>query len=174
MPSLADVANDLKGLLGDIKNNTAATTASVNQLVNINVAGFANLSAGMAVIIDRVQETNALLDENRQQNDTIICWLTNMANVLCEQLRRLEAQEILQRSMNAHLERLEAIDHLVHAREFVEVLAQEETNRRIDECCPPDRPAPTPCFEACPSPKHRPFPHSGAKFEPLPPPSHIG
>ena len=67
MPSLADVANDLKGLLGDIKNNTAATASELQNLVNVNTAGFANLSLGMAVMIDRLQEANSLLDENRQQ-----------------------------------------------------------------------------------------------------------
>lgn len=170
MPSLADVANDLKGLLGDIKNNTSQTNNEINTLIGVNQAGFVNLSAGLAVLIDRVQETNHLLDENRLQNDTIICWLTNIADVACEQLRVQRTQAALQESIAAHLRGLESIAHLVHAREYVEVLANEATNARIDKCCPPPTPEPRPCFEACPAPKHRPFKHSDATFEPLPDP----
>jgi hypothetical protein len=168
MASLADVANDIKGLLGDVKNNTSQTNTEINTLIGIDGAGFTNLSAGLAVLIDRVQETNHLLDENRQQNDTIICWLTNIADVACEQLRVQRAQTELQKSMDAQLRRLESIAHLVHAREYVEVLADEATNARIDQCCPPPTPEPRPCFEACSSPEYRPFQHSGATFEPLP------
>ena len=173
MPSLEDVANDLKGLLGDIKDNTNQTNAEVNTLIVVDQAGFANLSSGVAVMIDRLQEANHLLDENRLQNDTIICWLTNVAHVSCEQLHVLQAQAELQRSMDAHLRRLEAIAQLVNAREYVEVLEAEATNARIDECCPSDPPEPKPCFEACPSPKFKPFKHSDVTFTPLPS-SHIG
>jgi hypothetical protein len=175
MPSLADVANDLKGLLGDIKNNTSQTNTEintlnneVNTLIGVDQTGFANLSSGLAVVIDRLQEADSLLDDNRLQNETIICWLINIANVACEQLRVLQSQEALQRSMDAHLGRLESIAHLVHAREYVEVLENEATNARIDECCPPERPEPEPCFEACPPPKLKPYKRSGATFTPLP------
>jgi hypothetical protein len=168
MPSLEDVANDLKGLLGDIRDNTNQTNAEVNTLIGVDQAGFANLSSGIAVMIDRLQEANHLLDENRLQNDTIICWLTNIANVSCQQLHVLQTQAELQRSMDAHLGRLESIAHLVHAREYVEILETEATNARIDECCPPDRPQPKPCFEPCPSPKFKPFKHSDVTFTPLP------
>jgi hypothetical protein len=175
MPSLEDVANDLKGLLGDIKDNTNQTNAEVNQtnaevntLIGVDQGGFANLSSGLAVMIDRLQEANHLLDENRLQNDTIICWLTNIAKVSCEQLHVLQAQAELQRSMDAHLGRLEAIAHLVNAREYVEVLEAEAANARIDACCPPEPPEPKPCFEACPSPKFKPFKHSDVTFTPLP------
>jgi hypothetical protein len=102
MPSLKDVANDLKGLLGDIKDNTNQTNAEVNTLIGVDQAGFANLSSGVGVMIDRLQEANHLLNENRLQNDTIICWLTNIAHVWCEQLHVLQAQAELQRSMDAH------------------------------------------------------------------------
>ena len=168
MPSLEDVANDLKGLLGDIKDNTNQTNAEVSTLIGVDQSGFVNLSSGVAVLIDRLQETNHLLDDNRLQNDTIICWLTNIAKVSCQQLHVLQAQAELQRSMDAHLGRLESIAHLVHAREYVEVLETEATNARIDECCPPDRPTPKPCFEPCPSPKFKPFKHSDVTFTPLP------
>ena len=170
MPSLADVANDLKGLLGDIKNNTAAANGLLTTLVSVDQTGFANLSSGIAVMIDRQQEANALLDEMRQQNDTVICWLTNMANVLCEQLHLMEVQVTLQRSIDGHVRRLEEIERLVHAREFVDVLDHEATQARLDECCPPPRPEPKPCFEVCPSPKYNRYHHSDATFQPLPAP----
>jgi hypothetical protein len=177
MPSLADVANDLKGLLGDIEKNTdksnteiATLNAEVSGLVTVDQIGFANLSSGVAVLIDRVEEANHLLDEDRRQNETIICWLTNIASVACEQLRAQLAQVALQRSMDAHLRRLESIERLVHAREYVEVLENEATNARIDECCPPHTPDPKPCFEPCTSPRFTPFRHSDVAFTPLPQP----
>jgi hypothetical protein len=177
MPSLADVANDLEGLLGDIKKNTnktnteiATLNTEVGNLTTADEIGFANLSSGVAVLIDRVEEANHLLDENRRQNETIICWLTNIANVACEQLRTQVAQLELQRSMDAHLRRLESIERLVHAREFVDVLESEATNARIDECCPPHTPDPKPCFEPCKSPGFKPFKHSNVTFTPLPQP----
>jgi hypothetical protein len=186
MPSIADVANDIKGLLDDVKNNTNQTNVEINTLnsevntligkvdtlIGVDQIGFANLSSGLGVVIDRLQEANHLLDANRRQNDTIICWLTNIANVGCEQLRVLQAQAALQRSMDAHLGRLESIAHLVHAREYVQVLENEATNARIDACCPPETPDPGPCFEACPSPRYRPFEHSDVTFTPLPIPQH--
>ena len=177
MPSLSDVANDVKGLLNDIKSNTQQTSSEVNTVIGelntlttVDQNGFSNLSNGLAVVIDRLQEANHLLDENRAQNDTIICWLTNIANVECEQLHVLQAQAEVQRSMDAHLRRLEAITRLVHAREYVEVLEDEATNARIDECCPPPKQDPQPCFEACPPPKYRPYKHSDVSFQPLPSP----
>ena len=177
MPSLSDVANDLKGLLGDIEKNTdktnteiATLNAEVTGLITLDQIGFVNLSSGVAVLIDRVEESNYLLDENRRQNETIICWLTNIANVACEQLRAQVGPVALQRSMDAHLRRLESIERLVHAREYVEVLESEATNARIDECCPPHTPDPKPCFEACTSPRFTPFTHSDVTFTPLPHP----
>lgn len=182
MPSLADVANDIKGLLQDVKNNTAQTNTelnttnaeinsvlgALNTLINVDQTGFANLSTGIAVLIDRAQETIHLLDENRQQNDTIICWLTHIADVGCEQLHVLQAQAQLQKSMDHHLARLESITQLVHAREYVEILNDEANQARIDACCPPPTPEPQPCFEPCPSPKYRPYKRSDVQFTPLP------
>jgi hypothetical protein len=177
MPSLADVANDINALLGDIEKNTEKTNTEiatlngeVNALIAAEAIGFANLSSGVAVVIDRVEEANHLLDENRRQNDTIICWLTNIANVACEQLRVQLTQVSLQQSMEAHLRRLEAIERLVHAREYVEVLENEATNARIDKCCPAPEPDPKPCFEPCTSPRFKPFRHSDVSFTPLPQP----
>jgi hypothetical protein len=181
MPSLEDVANDLKGLLQDVKNNTAQTNTelnttntelnnvlgAINTLINIDQAGFVNLSTGVAVLIDRASETVSLLDENRQQNDTIICWLNHIADVACKQLHVLEASAQLQRSMDHHLQRLESIAQLVHAREYVEILNDEANQARIERCCPPEVTEPKPCFEPCPNPKYKPYKRTDVHFDPL-------
>jgi hypothetical protein len=38
--------------------------SEVNTLIGVDQAGFANLSSGVAVMIDRLQEANHLRDEN--------------------------------------------------------------------------------------------------------------
>ena len=181
MPSLDDVANDLKGLLQDVKNNTAQTNTelnttntelnnvvgAINTLINVDQAGFANLSTGLAVLIDRANETVSLLDQNRQQNDTIICWLNHIGDVACKQLHVLEASALFQRSMDHHLHRLESIAQLVHAREYVEILKDEATQARIECCCPPEVTEPSPCFEPCPNPEYEPYKRADIHFDPL-------
>ncbi len=181
MPSLEDVGNDIKGLLQVVRDNTAQTNVelnatnaelnnvlgAVNALINVDQAGFVNLSTGLAVLIDRANESVALLDDNRKQNDTIICWLTHIAEIGCEQLHVLEASAATQQSMDHHLQRLEAITQLVHAREYVEILNDEANQARLERCCPPDVPEPRPCFEPCQSPKYRPYKRTDVNFDPL-------
>jgi hypothetical protein len=181
MPSLEDVGNDIKALLQDVKNNTAQTNTELNNvlgavdtLINVDQTGFVNLSTGLAVLIDRANETVALLDDNRKQNDTIICWLTHIAEIECKQLHVLESTARLQASMDHHLQRLEAIAQLVHAREYVEILNDEANQARIARCCPPDTPEPAPCYEPCASPKYRPYKRDDVHFEPLPQRPQIG
>ena len=130
MPSIQDVADQINAKLDDINQHTADTVSRLDTLDADLDAGLGNLAEGLLAIWELQKVTNAVLEHQSGQNDTIICWLTNIAKVSCEQLHVLQAQAELQRSMDAHLGRLESIAHLVHAREYVEVLETEATNAR--------------------------------------------
>src|SRR5436853_1852233 len=105
MPSLEDVANEIKSILEDERTNTTAikghTNATKNDTAAIKTntdtiiarlgqididlkAGFTNLSQGLQVLIALGIQANQLSADNNRQNDTIICWLKNIANVLCD------------------------------------------------------------------------------------------
>ena len=175
MASLEDVGNDIKAVLQDVKNNTAQTNTelndvlgAVNTLINVDEAGFVNLSTGLAVLIDRANETVALLDDNRKQNDTIICWLTHVAEIECKQLHVLETSAAAA-GVDGPPPAAARGDRPARPRPRVRRDPQRrgQPGARVARCCPPDVPEPTPCFEPCPSPKYRPYKRDDVQFEPL-------
>ena len=175
MPSIADVANEVKALLEDVKTNTATTATrlqqtntKLNALMAIDQAGFVNLSQGIAVMIDRQKEANHLLDVNREQNDAMLCWLAILADLSCRQLRRLNTLIEVEQAIGADTRELAAITELVHGTETIEVTKQRELSVRIDECCPPPKEPPESCYEPCETPRYDPYKPSEQDFEPLP------
>lgn len=187
MTSLADVANDIKGLLEDVKTNTSTTATrvqqtntkldtlnnKVDQLIAVDQNGFTNLSQGLAVLIDEGLETIHLLDVNRQQNDTIICWLSKIAEVECQQLHRLDTLVDIERAEAADAKKVRRILELVHAREALEVEHAEEMEAHMERCCPtPPKPV-EPCFDPCKSDDYKPYKPKNRSFTPLHP-EHIG
>lgn len=188
MPSLTDLANDINNTLTQIQTNTqnsAATDAaikadtgdirnSLHSLVTVDQAGFASLSNGIAAIIDQQKATNALLDYERKQNDTIICWLTNIANVLCESLHVQQQQLQVETEMKGSLCEVKDILQLVHGTAAVEVLRERELQRKIEACCPPKKPEPKPCFQPCTEPSFRPYEPKVPDYKPLPQPNTAG
>ncbi len=167
MPSIGDIANDIEARLDDIKtntlgtsNNTGTITGQLTQLdfktgqINLTAQlGFTNLAQGLAVLIQLGIQNNDLLASNDKQNQTIICWLDHVAHVLCDIKHNTDSEVKLQKEMSATLSHLDDILELVHAREALEVLNQQELEKRLEECCPKEVPAPQPCFENCESPR---------------------
>jgi len=184
MSSLADVANELKGILEDVRDHTATTASRVQEtndrldtvnahlaaLTQVTAVGLANLSQGLGVVIDRQDVTNHLLDANREQNDTIICWLTAIADVLCRSLHRHDTQVELQKLMAGDLTRLGAITELAHPREALDVTHRDDLRQRIERCCPPEPDNPEPCYDGCREPDYRPRPPRDTDWRPLPSP----
>lgn len=184
MPTLTDIANEVNNKLSQINTNTQSTASTAglikgdtadikNSLTTLNTnmqTGFANLGSGIAVVIDQEKVTNNLLDYNRQQNDTIICWLVNIADLLCRILHRLNTQVILQTSMDDSLRQIKETLELVHGTETVEVFKQRELRKQIEKCCPPEPPRPEPCYEPCKLPDFRPFDPKDRDYKPLDPP----
>lgn len=180
MASLADIANQIKGLLEQIKTNTQTTastagaikgdTASLNNkadtLINISQNGFINLSQGMAAMIGQQIITNARLEHQRQQIDTIICWLTGMSDLLCRILHRENTQVELQAEIEESIRFLRELNELVHGSEAVQVDHRWEIQGRLEKCCPPRKPEPEPCPERCPAPQRTELPNAPG-FDPL-------
>lgn len=174
MPSLETIANEVKALVADIKsdtadiktntnslkndaaaikNNTATIINQLNQLDTDVKTGFTNLAQAMQILIALGMQANQLLADNNKQNDTIICWLTNIANTLCDIKRNTDKEVALQTDLSATLHHIDDITELVNGHEAVEVANRNELKQRLDECCPPKTEPVRPCFEPCTSPK---------------------
>lgn len=155
--SIGDEINEAKAILEDIRTNTLGTRNEVTALDGTAQAGFVNLAQGIAVLIQLGQQASQLAEINDQQNATMICWLDTVARVLCDIKHDLDASLAVQRATQQRLDHIDAILGLVHARENVEIAARDRLQAEIEECCPPEQPAPAPCFEDCAAPQLPPF-----------------
>lgn len=181
MPSLGDVANEVKALLEDVKSNTstikshtnsikndtasiksdasaikantAAIVSGMTQLDNDVKNGFVNLAQGLQVLMTLGTQANQLSAENNEQNRTIICWLTNIANTLCDIKRNTDREIALQTDLSVTLHHIDDIGQLVHSREAMDVANHYELEKRMDGCCPPKQEPIRPCFDQCIAPK---------------------
>ena len=174
MPSTEQIVNDIKAILNEIESNTSVTAQEAAQIekdakaiLETEKAGFLNLSQGLATVIDREESIARLLEINDEQNRVMLCWLKTLADMSCRQLRQLEAQRELQESLEQTATNLRDIAHLVHAREAVEVENAEAVNRRLEECCPEEKPEPEPCFEPCSGREPPPHKSKLGEFQPL-------
>jgi hypothetical protein len=177
MPSTEQIVNDIKAILNQIETDTALTAQEVGQvksdtdaILATDQAGFVNLSEGLATIIDRENAVIRLLDINDAQNRTEICWLEILADLACRQLRQLEVQVELQQSIERSATNMREILQLVHAREALEVAKRDDLTKRLDECCPPERPEPEACYTPCPDREPSPYKEKIKSFKPLEPP----
>ncbi|HEY5800664.1 MAG TPA: hypothetical protein VIT92_10615 [Burkholderiaceae bacterium] len=178
MPSIGDIANESKALLEDIKINTLSTRniaadilTEVNQvnakaaqidnhiiqLNNTAQTGFTNLAQGLAISIALQQQNNLLAAENNKQNAAIICWLDNIANVLCDIKRNTDKEVALQTDMTKLLTHIDAVVEQAHPGPALAVAKIEELEARIAHCCPDKPVEPEPCFRRCEAPQPTPF-----------------
>jgi hypothetical protein len=184
MASTEQIVNDIKAILNQIQADTSATAQQANQIhgdttaiknttaaiLSTEQVGFASVSHGLATVVDRLDETNGWLEINDAQNRLMICWLGIIADLECKQLHRLDRQVELQEVLTASVGRLQAITELVHARETVELEREQDLRTQIEECCPPERPEPEPCFEPCEVDVPEPHRHRIKSYTPLDPP----
>jgi hypothetical protein len=155
--SIGQIANEAKAILEDIRTNTLGTRNNTSQIINDLQAGFSNLATGLGVLIQLESQANQLAAANNAQNNTIICWLGNIAHVLCDIKHDLDESLGEQHQMSTRLETIGAVLELVHAREAMEVASRSRLQEKIDACCPPERPEPAPCFEECAAPETPPY-----------------
>lgn len=166
MPSLGDVANQILDDLNQIKGSSASTATTVTQIENTLTAGFLQTDLGLFAILEQNKQTNSLLMEEIQQNKTIICWLTNIANVLCDIKRLTETEVVLQTQVRDLFAFLDAVEELVHAREAVEVRRLDLVEKQIKACCPDKVPPVQPCFERCETKDVPPYQPKGGDWHP--------
>jgi hypothetical protein len=185
MPSIQDVADQINARLDLISTNTANTaqnTADIRsrldqtnnrlaQIDNTLAAGFANLSQGLFAILQVEIVALELLDQNRKQNDTIICELRHSNQLLCNIMRKFGRQLQLSEATLKSVLRIEGISERVHCCEAGDYDRGLEMMKRIEECCPPKRLPEEPCPEACPAPEYRERKPGGLDWKPLPPPA---
>jgi hypothetical protein len=168
--------NDTVHRLDTTNNELSTLIAGVETLNATDAAGFTNLAAGLAIVIERQTETNYLLNANAKQNETIICWLAAMADVLCRQLHRLNDQLAGQKEMALSLDQMRDTFELVYGKETVEVMRRRKLEHEIAACCPPPKIPPEPCFDGCPPPRIQPYPVKPTDWMPIefPTPANIG
>jgi hypothetical protein len=153
MPTLQDVANEIKDDLDQIKASTALTAGRVETLTEHLDADETNLAAGIFALWEVNKQIAVLLQDNVQQNTTIICWLKTQADLQCRMLHRLDTIVALDTQTRDSVSKLERVLELVYAREALDVQRLDATDARLAECCPPDVPEPEPCYEPCDDPK---------------------
>ena len=174
MSSIETIANEVKAIVQDIrtdtgviktntssiktdataiKNNTATIITQLNQIDNTAKTGFTNLAQGLSVLIQLQAQNNDLLATNNEQNQTIICWLDNIADVLCEIKRDADKEVKLQTDISDTLHHIDDISELANSREAMEVANRYVLEDRMAECCPEKEEPVRPCFEECKPPK---------------------
>lgn len=188
MPSIQDVADEINAKLDQINQNTADTVAVGNgirsDLTQVNTkldtldnhlqAGMAQLSSGLFAIWEQHKVTNAILEHQSHQNETIICLLENTNEVLCGMTRKMTRQLDLSELQLASVKRIEGITERVHAAAAGDFDRNTELEAKILECCPLEEPELEPCPEPCPVPKARPYKPKGQDWKPVREPEPIG
>ena len=114
MPSIGDIANDLKGKLDDIAGQLNQLEGEVAQAHHTAQLGFTNLAQGLDLLIHLQVQNNELLAANDRQNATIICWLDHIAHVACETAHDMDASVALQRKMLTALVHVDGVLELAH------------------------------------------------------------
>lgn len=191
MPSIQDVADQINARLDQIQTNTANTAQHTadNLAVSIDIrtalaqtntrlqhidntlaAGFANLSQGLFAIWQVDLASLALLDNNRQQNDTIICELAHANDLLCNIMRKFGHQLRLSEASLKSVERIEGISERVHCCEAGDYDRDLKMSQKLEACCPPEQIPEENCPEVCKSPDYRPQRPAGQDWKPLPNP----
>src|ERR1700733_11337445 len=128
MATLNDAYNQL------VQANSQLTTLH-NDLQQINTsvqAGTAATESGFAGLDQLVQYTNRLLAYEIEQNDTIICNLTKIAQQTCELLNQSVLQTAAQQAMRADLDDMRQLYELANHAAAVEHHRLEALNRKIE------------------------------------------
>jgi hypothetical protein len=169
MPSIQDVADQINAKLDEINQHTADTVSRLDTLDADLDAGLGSLAEGLLAIWELQKVTNAVLEHQSDQNDTITCLLTNANELLCGMTRKLTRQLELSERQLTSLRRVEAIEERVHAEAAGDYDRQAELEAKLLACCPPEEPPVEPCPEPCPVPKESPYKPKGQGWKPRKP-----
>ena len=180
MPSIQDVADQINARLDqvvtntannvavsqDIKNQVVQTNNLLSQVINVLATGFTNLSQGIFALLEVQRSALNLLDNNRLQNDTIICELAHANDLLCNIMNKFGHQLRLSESSLTSVKRIEGVDERVHSSEAADYDRDIALVKKIEVCCPP-KPEPTEkCPKPCDAPGYQPKNPGGQDWKP--------
>ncbi|MCC7371519.1 MAG: hypothetical protein IT306_24075 [Chloroflexi bacterium] len=182
MPSIQDVADQINAKLDQINTNTATsvtigngirtdigqTNAKLDTLDAHLQAGVSELANGIFAIFELHKATNAILEHQSKQNDTIICLITNTNELLCGITRKLTRQLALSEQTLTSVKRIEGIAERAEPAAAGDYDRLAELDHRLLECCPPEQPKPEACPEPCPVPRDDPYRPKGQDWRPRP------
>ena len=123
MPSIQDVADQINARLNlivtntqntaqntaDIRNELQQANAQLGQIENTLAVGLANISQGLFGLLQVQLAAFAELEQNRKQNDTIICELVNANELLCNIMRKAGKLVVLGEATLTSVKRIEAL-----------------------------------------------------------------
>jgi hypothetical protein len=164
---------NLVTLAGDIRNQLVQSNAHLTAIDGDLQVGFANLSQGLFLLSELEKVSISLLDQNRKQNDTIICLIENSNELLCGITRKLTRQLELSAATLKSTVRIEGIEERVHAAEAADYDRLLALKAQIEACCPPPQPPLEPCPPACEKSPYHPVRPGGQDWHPLPTPKGV-
>jgi hypothetical protein len=167
MPTLQDVANQIKDDLDQIKSSTALTASRLDALTQHLDAGDANLGQGLFAILEVDRQVAVLLQDNVTQNQTIICWLRTQADVQCRILQRLDALIAIDTATRDAVVEMEQILERAYPAETLDIERINALEAKIAECCPPRQEPPQPCFEPCREGELETYTPKGQDWQPM-------
>jgi hypothetical protein len=168
MATLNDAYNQLveaNGQLTTLHNDLEQINTSVGEVNSSVQAETAAIETGFAKLDQLVGYTNALLGYEIEQNETIICNLTKIAQQTCELVNLGALQVAAQQAMRHDLDDLRQLYELANPAAAVEQHRLKELNRKIEACCPPPIPRPPCTYEPCKTPGKPPSPPRGTKTQ---------
>ncbi|WP_446744778.1 hypothetical protein [Silvibacterium acidisoli] len=149
MPSLQEVANQINDDLDQIKGSTALTAGRLDTLTQHLDADSSTLTQGLFAIWEVGKQCAALLEDNRIQNETIICWLQTESDLQCRILRKMNSLIEIETATRDAVVKLEKILEQVHAHETLQVDNLAVVQAQVMACCPPPEEQPERCYDPC-------------------------
>jgi len=179
MASINDVFNQLQAvntkldlLHADGIAEIAATNqvkASVDNLDNDVTAGFAATTNLLNILATIDVEVVKLLFHLTQQADTMICALEHISKNTCGILTQTTIQTQLQERIADDVSTLRAIAEYAEPQAALDHERHIELEKKIERCCPPERPRPACDYKPCPSPRPMPMPELPKRPDQPPP-----
>ena len=169
MATLNDAYNQLvaaNAQLTNIHNDLQTVNTSVQAVGTDVQATTAAVQAGFSQLDSLLNYTDQLLKYEIAQNDTIICYLTKIAQQTCALLNEAALQTAAQQAMREDLGDLKQLFALANPAAAVEQHRLEALEAQIEKCCPPPAPNPPCVFEKCPQPPELPAPSGGTVAQP--------
>lgn len=164
--SNTEISEDIKQLL----TQAQGIESQINQVRTDMNSGFFNMSSGFGDLIKLGAYHSTLLNHQIEQNNTIICILERISEIVCGIHNESHQQTALQKDLREYANEIKDITATVHAGADLDLRRRKELERQISACCP-SRPEPLVCiYRPCPAPDKPDETPPSLSHNPLPPP----